>query len=121
MMDHGALEEVSSLKAQQPKEGANITKTLGYQEFLSYLDGDMTLDDAIAKAQQKSRNYAKRQVGNKGYGGQSSPLPLKLNMSGVIPPIFASSITRTSKLVGRVLSACMMTGISSFCLSRFSI
>jgi preprotein translocase subunit SecY len=37
-------------------------------------------------------NYAKRQVGNKVYGGQSSHLPLKLNMSGVIPPIFASSI-----------------------------
>ncbi|GHT90785.1 protein translocase subunit SecY [Betaproteobacteria bacterium] len=37
-------------------------------------------------------NYMKRQVGNKIYGGQSSHLPLKLNMSGVIPPIFASSI-----------------------------
>ncbi|HCV14351.1 MAG TPA: preprotein translocase subunit SecY, partial [Candidatus Accumulibacter sp.] len=36
-------------------------------------------------------NYAKRQVGNKIYGGQSSHLPLKLNMAGVIPPIFASS------------------------------
>lgn len=37
-------------------------------------------------------NYAKRQVGQKVYGGQSSHLPLKLNMAGVIPPIFASSI-----------------------------
>jgi preprotein translocase subunit SecY len=37
-------------------------------------------------------NYARKQVGNKVYGGQSSHLPLKLNMSGVIPPIFASSI-----------------------------
>ena len=37
-------------------------------------------------------NYAKRQVGRKVYGGQSSHLPLKLNMAGVIPPIFASSI-----------------------------
>lgn len=37
-------------------------------------------------------NYAKRQQGNKVYGGQSSHLPLKLNMAGVIPPIFASSI-----------------------------
>ena len=36
-------------------------------------------------------NYAKRQVDNKIYGGQSSHLPLKLNMAGVIPPIFASS------------------------------
>ena len=37
-------------------------------------------------------NYARRQVGNKVYGGQTSHLPLKLNMAGVIPPIFASSI-----------------------------
>ncbi|MXS84999.1 preprotein translocase subunit SecY [Nitrosomonas sp. HPC101] len=37
-------------------------------------------------------NYAKRQVGKQMMGGQSSHLPLKLNMSGVIPPIFASSI-----------------------------
>ncbi|MDR2678135.1 MAG: preprotein translocase subunit SecY [Zoogloeaceae bacterium] len=37
-------------------------------------------------------NYMKRQVGNRVYGGQSSTLPLKLNMAGVIPPIFASSI-----------------------------
>lgn len=37
-------------------------------------------------------NYARRQVGNRVYGGQSSHLPLKLNMAGVIPPIFASSI-----------------------------
>jgi preprotein translocase subunit SecY len=37
-------------------------------------------------------NYAKRQVGRKVYGGQTTHLPLKLNMAGVIPPIFASSI-----------------------------
>ncbi len=37
-------------------------------------------------------NYAKRQVGRMLYGAQSSNLPLKINMAGVIPPIFASSI-----------------------------
>ena len=36
--------------------------------------------------------YPKRQVGNKVYGGESSHLPIKLNVSGVIPPIFASSL-----------------------------
>lgn len=47
----------------------------------------------VEKGQRKILvNYAKRQVGNKVYGGQSSHLPLKLNMAGVIPPIFASSI-----------------------------
>ncbi|WP_089083688.1 preprotein translocase subunit SecY [Aquitalea magnusonii] len=37
-------------------------------------------------------NYAKRQVGNRVMQGQSTHMPLKLNMAGVIPPIFASSI-----------------------------
>ena len=37
-------------------------------------------------------NYAKRQIGNKVYGGQSSYLPLKINMANVIPPLFASSL-----------------------------
>jgi preprotein translocase subunit SecY len=47
----------------------------------------------IERGQRKiTVNYAKRQVGNKMYGGQTSHLPLKLNMAGVIPPIFASSI-----------------------------
>jgi len=46
-------------------------------------------------------NYAKRQVGNRVYGGQSSHLPLKLNMSGVIPPIFASSIILFPATIGQ--------------------
>jgi preprotein translocase subunit SecY len=47
----------------------------------------------VEKGQRKiTVNYAKRQVGRKVMGGQTSHLPLKLNMSGVIPPIFASSI-----------------------------
>lgn len=47
----------------------------------------------VERAQRRiTVNYAKRQVGRKMYGGQTSHLPLKLNMSGVIPPIFASSI-----------------------------
>ncbi len=47
----------------------------------------------VERAQRKIPvNYAKRQVGNKVMQAQSTHLPLKLNMSGVIPPIFASSI-----------------------------
>ena len=45
------------------------------------------------KAQRKLLvQYPKRQVGNKIYGGEATHMPLKLNTSGVIPPIFASSI-----------------------------
>ncbi len=47
----------------------------------------------IERAQRRiTVNYAKRQVGRRMYAGQSSHLPFKLNMSGVIPPIFASSL-----------------------------
>jgi preprotein translocase subunit SecY len=46
-------------------------------------------------------NYAKRQQGRKMVGGQSSYLPLKINMAGVIPPIFASSIILFPATLGR--------------------
>ncbi len=47
----------------------------------------------VERAQRRiTINYAKRQVGNKLYGGQSSHLPLKINQAGVIPAIFASSV-----------------------------
>jgi len=47
----------------------------------------------VERAQRRiTVNYAKRQVGRRMYAGQSTHLPFKLNMSGVIPPIFASSL-----------------------------
>ncbi len=46
-------------------------------------------------------NYAKRQQGRKMYAAQSSHLPLKLNMSGVIPPIFASSLILFPSTLGK--------------------
>ncbi len=56
-------------------------------------------------------NYARRQVGNKVYGGQSSHLPLKLNMAGVIPPIFASSIILLPATVINWFSAGESSGV----------
>jgi len=50
-------------------------------------------------------NYARRQVGSKVYGGQSSHLPLKLNMAGVIPLIFASSIILLPATIANWFSA----------------
>ena len=47
----------------------------------------------VERAQRRiAVNYAKRQVGRRMYAGQTNHLPFKLNMSGVIPPIFASSL-----------------------------
>ncbi|MBU0730029.1 MAG: preprotein translocase subunit SecY [Proteobacteria bacterium] len=47
--------------------------------------------------------YAKRMVGRKMYGGQQSHLPLKINMAGVIPPIFASSIMMFPATIGQFI------------------
>ena len=49
--------------------------------------------------------YAKRVVGRKMYGGQSTHIPLKVNMSGVLPIIFASSIVSLPELIARFLPA----------------
>jgi preprotein translocase subunit SecY len=60
-----------------------IALVLGTTAFVVYVE----------RAQRRiAVNYAKRQVGRRMYAGQSSHLPFKLNMSGVIPPIFASSL-----------------------------
>jgi preprotein translocase subunit SecY len=72
------------------------TGALGYLSFLTIIILVVGVTAFVVFVERGQRrilvNYAKRQVGNKVYGGQSSYLPLKLNMSGVIPPIFASSI-----------------------------
>jgi preprotein translocase subunit SecY len=68
--------------------------------------------------------YAKRVVGRKVYGGQSSHLPLKINISGVIPPIFASSIMMFPATIGgfvqvewvQKISAAMSPGTFSYYL-----
>ena len=49
--------------------------------------------------------YAKRQVGRKMYGGQSSTLPMKVNMSGVLPVIFAQSIAMIPSTIGAFMKA----------------
>lgn len=55
-------------------------------------------------------NYAKRQQGRRVYAAQSSHLPLKLNMSGVIPPIFASSIILFPATIGSWFGAAQGMG-----------
>jgi preprotein translocase subunit SecY len=69
---------------------------LGYLAFFTIIALVVGVTAVVVFVERGQRrilvNYAKRQVGNKMFGGQSSYLPLKLNMSGVIPPIFASSI-----------------------------
>jgi preprotein translocase subunit SecY len=76
-------EAVNSGEMQGPFALLLIILVLGTTAFVVFVE----------RAQRRiTVNYAKRQVGRRMYAGQSSHLPFKLNMSGVIPPIFASSL-----------------------------
>ena len=76
-------EAVSTGEMQGPFALLLVILVLGTTAFVVFVE----------RAQRRiTVNYAKRQVGRRMYAGQSSHLPFKLNMSGVIPPIFASSL-----------------------------
>lgn len=62
MLEEGALEEVRRLAALDLDPGLPAMKALGVPELLAHLRGDLTLAEATAKAQQATRNYAKRQL-----------------------------------------------------------
>ncbi|RTZ97634.1 MAG: preprotein translocase subunit SecY [Deltaproteobacteria bacterium] len=57
--------------------------------------------------------YAKRMVGRKMYGGQSTHLPLKINTSGVIPPIFASSIIMFPATIANFINVPWVKAVST--------
>jgi tRNA dimethylallyltransferase len=61
MFENGLLDEVRSLQAQFPRD-AHAFKALGYRQAMACLDGQITLQEAIADTQLQSRHYAKRQL-----------------------------------------------------------
>ena len=61
MLEQGLIEETQNLLEKHGKI-KNFTETIGYKEILSYLDGHSTLNEAIDKLKQHTRNYAKRQL-----------------------------------------------------------
>lgn len=61
MIEQGLIEETKKL-LQKHGRISNITDTIGYREVLSYLDGELSLDEAKDKLKQNTRNYAKRQL-----------------------------------------------------------
>ena len=84
---HGAIgntaESISTGEMSGPFALLLIAIVVGVTAFVVYVE----------RAQRRIPvNYAKRQVGRRMYAGQTTHLPFKLNMSGVIPPIFASSL-----------------------------
>lgn len=62
MVEMGALDEVSRLKELKLPQHSPILKAIGFPELSAYLDGQLTLEEAMHKAQQNTRNYAKRQM-----------------------------------------------------------
>lgn len=61
MIEQGLIDETKKL-LQKHGRISNITDTIGYREVLSYLDGELSLDEAKDKLKQNTRNYAKRQL-----------------------------------------------------------
>ena len=61
MIENGLIEETKQLLNKHGRIN-NLLYTIGYQEIISYLDGEMTLDEASALLKQNSRRYAKRQL-----------------------------------------------------------
>ena len=61
MVEQGVIEETKTLLAKYGRI-KNFVCTIGYQELLTYLDGESTLEEALDKLKQHSRNYAKRQL-----------------------------------------------------------
>lgn len=76
----------------------------------------ITLIVFVEKAQRRVLiQYPKRQVGNKIYGGDATHLPLKINTSGVIPPIFASSVLLfPATISGFSTDSDFLLGVSSY-------
>jgi tRNA dimethylallyltransferase len=62
MIERGAIEEVRTLPTRKLDPNLPAMKILGVREIAAHLRGEVSLDEAIAKAQQATRNYAKRQV-----------------------------------------------------------
>ena len=62
MIEHGALEEIEALRKLDIPPDSPLLKAIGVPELSAYLDGQITLEAAIEKAQQSTRNYAKRQM-----------------------------------------------------------
>jgi preprotein translocase subunit SecY len=107
----------SAIVARLPSEGANILRVnrafmFGLVCFLGLL-----IIVAVIFVEQAQRRipvqYAKRMVGRRMYGGQSTYIPLKVNQAGVIPIIFASSLLYIPVLLSSIVNKPWLTDITT--------
>ena len=62
MFKNGAIEEVKEVISKNQNVKTSVMKSLGVQEIISYLKGDISKEEALGKAKTKTRQYAKRQI-----------------------------------------------------------
>jgi preprotein translocase subunit SecY len=97
----------SSVVSSIPFDGAAVLREDGNLKFAAVIGIALFVLVAIVFIEQGQRRipvqFAKRVVGRRQYGGQSSYIPLKVNQSGVIPIIFASSVLYLPVLLTNVL------------------
>ena len=97
----------SAIVARLPSEGANILRVNGPFIFGLVCFLGLLIIVAVIFVEQAQRRipvqYAKRMVGRRMYGGQSTYIPLKVNQAGVIPIIFASSLLYIPVLLASIV------------------
>ena len=106
----------SAIVARLPSEGANILRVNGLPIFVLVCFLGLLIIVAVIFVEQAQRRipvqYAKRMVGRKMYGGQSTYIPLKVNQAGVIPIIFASSLLYIPVLLSSIVNKQWLTDIT---------
>jgi preprotein translocase subunit SecY len=97
----------ASVVSRLPADGSQIWATGNYFQFATVIAMGIAMIVGIVFVEQGQRRipvqFAKRVVGRRMYGGQSTYIPLKVNQSGVIPIIFASSVLYFPALITGVL------------------
>ena len=106
----------SAIVARLPSEGANILRVNKLPMFVLVCFLGLLIVVAVIFVEQAQRRipvqYAKRMVGRKMYGGQSTYIPLKVNQAGVIPIIFASSLLYIPVLLSSIVNKQWLTDIT---------
>lgn len=95
----------ASIAARFPASLGSIGQTKGIEALLGVIAVGVVIVLLVILVEQSQRRipvqYAKRMVGKRSYGGQSTYLPIKVNMAGVVPVIFASSLLYLPGLIAQ--------------------
>jgi preprotein translocase subunit SecY len=106
----------SAIVSTLPSEGANILRVNKLPIFVLVCFLGLLIVVAVIFVEQAQRRipvqYAKRMVGRKMYGGQSTYIPLKVNQAGVIPIIFASSLLYIPVLLSSIVNKQWLTDLT---------